>query len=86
MHLKLTNGELATTNAGDASVMGTHLEKVYRNHRLVDWSVLHNLPQRNFMLELDTLIYWKELKQAVKSCQMLNDLYSMMYLLMHSRQ
>ena len=59
IHLKLTNGELATTDAENASVMGEHLEKVYRNHRPVDWLVLHEIPQRHFMLELDTLISWK---------------------------
>ena len=65
IRLKLANGELATTDAENASVMGPHLEKFYRNHLLVDWSVLHELPQQHFMLDLDTLISWKELKQAV---------------------
>ena len=32
MQLKLTNGELATNDAENASVMEPHLEKVYRNH------------------------------------------------------
>ena len=59
MRLKLTNGKLATTDAENVSVMGPHIEKAYRNHRPVDWSVLHELPQRHFMLELDTLISWK---------------------------
>ena len=45
--------------------MGPHLEKVYRNHRPVYWSVLHKLPQRHLILKLDTLISWKELKQAI---------------------
>ena len=45
MRLKLTNGELATTDAENASVMGPHLEKVYRNHRSVDWTVLKELTQ-----------------------------------------
>ena len=66
MRLKLVNGYLDTTDAENVSVIGPHLEKVYRNHRSAKWLVLHDLPQRNFMLELDTLIYWKELKQAVK--------------------
>ena len=65
MRLKLTNGELATTDAENASVMGPHLEKVYRNHRPVNCLVLHELPQRNFMLELETLVSRKELKQAI---------------------
>ena len=65
MRLKLTNGELATTDAEKATVMGPHLENFYRNHRPVDWSLLHEIPQRHFVLELDTLISWKELKQAI---------------------
>ena len=59
MSLKLTNGELATTDAENTSVMEAHLGKVYRNHWLVDWSVLCELPQRHFMIELDTLVSWK---------------------------
>ena len=59
MQLKLTNGELVTTDAENASVMGPHLEKVYRNHRPIDWAVLHEIPQLYFMLELDTPISWK---------------------------
>ena len=67
IQLKLTNGELVTTDAEKTSVMGPHLEKVYRNHQPVDWSVLQEIPQRHFMLELYTLISWKELKQAIKN-------------------
>ena len=65
MQIKLANGELATTDAENASVMWPHFENVYINHQSVDWSVLHELPQQQFMLDLDTLISWKELKQAV---------------------
>ena len=65
MQLKLTNGEMATTDAENASVMGPHLEKVYRNHRPVDLIVLSKLPQQHIMPELDTLISWEELKHAI---------------------
>ena len=66
MRLKLTNGKLATTDAENMSVMVPQLKKVYRNHQPVDWSVLYELPQQHLMLELDTPISWKELKQAIK--------------------
>ena len=59
MQLKLTNDELATTDVENAYIMGPHSEKVYRNHGPVDWTILHELTQRYFMLELDTLISWK---------------------------
>ena len=56
MRLRLTNGELATNDAKNASVMGPHLEKVYRNHQPVDWSALQGLLQQTSMLKLDTII------------------------------
>ena len=65
MRLRLTNGELATNDFENVSVMGPQLEKEYRNHRPVDWSARHGLLQRTSMLKLDTLILWEELKQAV---------------------
>ena len=65
MQIKLTNGELAKTDAGNASVMGPHLENVYRNHPPVYWTVLNKLPQQYLMPGLDTLISWEEFKQAI---------------------
>ena len=65
MRLRLTNGELATKDAKNAFVMRTHLEKVYRNHQPVDWSAPQGLLQQTSMLELNTLISWEEVKQAV---------------------
>ena len=59
MRLRLTNGELATNDAKNASVMGPHLENVYRNHRPVDWSELQGLIQRASMLEINTIISWE---------------------------
>ena len=65
MRIRLTNSKLATNYAKNASVMGTHLEKVYINHQLVDWSALKGILQRTSMLKLGTLISWKEIKQSV---------------------
>ena len=53
MRLRLPNGDLATTDAENASVMGPHLAKVYQAHRPVDFSVLQDLPQRPMIPELD---------------------------------
>ena len=66
MRLRLTNGELVTNDAKNAFVMEPQIEKVYRNHRPVEWSALQGLLQKTSMLELDTLIPWEEVKQAVK--------------------
>ena len=63
--LRLTNIKLATNDAKNASVMGPHLEKVYRNSRPVEWSELQEILQLTSMLEINTLISWEELKQAV---------------------
>ena len=60
MRIKLTNGEIATTDAENATVIWPHLEKVYRKYRPVDWTAIHKLPQRHLMLEFDTLISWKK--------------------------
>ena len=65
MRLRLTNGELAANDAENASVMGPHIEKVYRNQRPVDWSALQGLLQRTSMLKPDNLISWEEVKLAV---------------------
>ena len=65
MRLRLTNSELATNDIENASVMGPHLEKVYRNHRPVDWSAPQGLLQQTSMIKLDTIISWEEVKQAV---------------------
>jgi len=40
MQLRLPNGDLATTDDENTSVMGPHLAKVYQTHRTVDFSVL----------------------------------------------
>ena len=45
--------------------MRPHLEKVYRNSRPVEWSELQEILQLTSMLEINTLISWEELKQAV---------------------
>ena len=65
MQLRLPNGDLATADAKNASMMGPHLAKVYQAHRPVDFSVLQDLPQRLMMPELDAPITWADLKQAV---------------------
>ena len=44
--------------------MGPHLEKVYRDHRPVDWLALHKLKQQP-SLEINTLITYEEITQAV---------------------
>lgn len=65
MRLKLPCGKLASTDAENASVMGPHFEAVYTNHRKVAWRALAAILQRAEIIELDSVITWGELKQAV---------------------
>ena len=37
MWMRLPNGELATTDAENASIFGPHFHRVFNNHRLIDW-------------------------------------------------
>ena len=65
MRFKLPNGNLAVTDAENASILVTHFERVYTNHRKIDWTVLDEIQQRMTMVELDTKITCEELKKAV---------------------
>ena len=59
MRIKLRNGKLASTDSENASIMGPHFEKVYTNHRPIDWSDLNAILQRAEMTELDAEIPWE---------------------------
>ena len=85
MRLRLTNFELATNDAENASVMGSHLEKVYRNQRPVDWLALQGLLQRTSMLKPDNLISWEEVKLAVTKLSNGNHQDLTTYLPTHSK-
>ena len=54
MQMRLPNGELATTNAEIDSVFGPQFDRVFNNHRPIDWPVLYNTKQRYAIEELDT--------------------------------
>ena len=65
MRFKLTNRNLAVTDAENASILGPHFKRVYTNHWKIDWTLLDDILQRMTMMELDTKITWEELKKAV---------------------
>ena len=56
MQLMLPTGTLASTDADNASVMSPHFEKVYTNHRHVEWDALIAISQRSEMEELQQAI------------------------------
>ena len=67
MWMRLPNGELATTDAENASVFGPHFHRVFNNHRPIDWPVLDKIKQIYVMDELDHPISWDEIKNPPQS-------------------
>ena len=65
MRMRLPTGKLATTDKENAEVLGTHFEKVFNNHRLIEWEVINEIKQRQTMNELNNPISWAELKTAI---------------------
>ena len=53
MRLRLPNGELASTDEQNTSVMVPHLSKVYSDHRPVTWEVTDNIEQRDTVPDID---------------------------------
>ena len=49
MQMKLPTGELATTDSENASIFGPYFHRVFKNHRPIDWPVLHKIKQREVM-------------------------------------
>ena len=66
MRMRLPNGDLATTDAKNASVLGPHFARVFQAKRPVDFTVLRGILQRLLIPELDRPISWAEIKKAVR--------------------
>ena len=45
MRMRLLNGELATTDAKNASVFGPHFHRIFNNHKPIYGTVLNNIKQ-----------------------------------------
>ena len=65
MRMRLPTGKLATTNKENAEVLGSHFEKVLKNHHPIEWKVINNIKQRQTMHELNKTISWAELKTEI---------------------
>ena len=52
MRVQITNRELATTDAENASIFGPHVPRIFNNHRLIYWPVLEKIKQIYVMEEL----------------------------------
>ena len=53
MRMRLPDGNTATTNADNASVLGPHFAKVFLANHPVKWSKLEEVIQRDVMQEFD---------------------------------
>ena len=65
MRMRLTTGKLATTDKENAEVLGPDFEKVFNNHRPVEWNVIDEIKQRQTIHELNEPISWAELKTEI---------------------
>ena len=65
MQMRLPTGKLATTDKENSEVLGPHFEKVFNDHRLIEWNVIDEIKQRQTMYELNEPISWAELKTAI---------------------
>ena len=63
--MHLPTGKLATTAKENAEVLGPHFEKVFNNHRTIEWNVIDKIKQRQTMHELNEPISWAKLKTAI---------------------
>ena len=65
LEVRLPTGKLATTDKENAEVLGPHFEKVFNNHRPIEWKVINEIKQHQTMHELNEPISWAELKTAI---------------------
>ena len=65
MRMCLPTGKLATTDKENAEVLGPHFEKVFNNHRPIEWKVINKIKQCQTMHELNKPISWAELKTEI---------------------
>ena len=65
MWMRLSTGKLAITDKENAEVLGPHFEKVFNNHRLIEWNMIDKIKQRQTMYESNEPISWAELKTGI---------------------
>ena len=59
MWMRLPDGTLATTDAGNASVLTPHFERVYTRDRPITWEALDENPTRETVEVINQLIKWE---------------------------
>ena len=66
MRMRLPDGTLATTDAGNSSVLAPNLERVYTRDRPITWEALDDIPTRDTFKGINHLIEWEEVKFVVR--------------------
>ena len=66
MAMQLPDGTRASNAADNMSVFASHFQRVYNNHRSVDFAYADHIPQRRILWELNDPITWDEFMKAVK--------------------
>ena len=59
MRMRPPDGTLATTDAGNASVLAPHFERVYTRDRPITWEALDNILNRDTVEGINQLIKWE---------------------------
>ena len=85
MSLRLPNGNRATNDKENMSVMLPHCQRMFNNHRLVSPQALEKISQRELIPTLDDPITWKEFKLAIRQMKNNNRLEQMASQLKRSR-
>ena len=67
MCMCLPDGTLDTTDAGNASVLAPHFERVYTTDHPVAWEVINDITPRDTVKGINQPIEWDEIKLAVKT-------------------
>ncbi len=69
MTMHLPDGSLAASSTKNMSVFGLHFERVFSNHRPVDFSVLDLIPQQEQLMEIDHPIIFAEVDKAINKLE-----------------
>ena len=64
MSMCLPNRELLMTDAENASVFGSHFQRVFNNHISIDWPVIEKIKKIDLTKELDHPISWNNIKKS----------------------
>jgi hypothetical protein len=65
MAMRIPDGSLVASSTKNMGVFGLHFERVFSNHRPVDFSLLDLIPQQEQLMEIDRPITFAEVDKAI---------------------